>query len=626
MTRDEPEKLPITSPDIAAERRQRLRELFPEVFREDKIDEAALLRSLGEWVEPGKERYGLNWPGKAECMRVIQTPSIGTLRPRRDQSVNFDDTDNLIIEGDNLEVLKLLQKSYYGKVKMIYIDPPYNTGKEFIYPDNYREGLQDYLKFSGQVDAEGFKVSANPETSGRYHSKWLSMMYPRLYLARNLLCDDGVIFVSIDDHEVHNLRVLMNEVFGEENFVATCIWQKRYSRENREAIGDAHEYLVMYAANPEAFAESRNLIPLSEEQARVYKNPNNDPKGRWRAVPMTAQGYRPNQMYEIETPSGKKHNPPEGRCWSLTEPEFLKLKSQGRIYFGKDGSSQPGIVRYLTEVEGLVPWTWWPASEVGHTDESRKEIQSIFGTQTVYDTPKPTRLIKRILHIAADPDDIIVDFFAGSGTAAQAVLELNREDGGNRKFILVQLPEKTEHPRYPTIADICRERVRRVIQKLDAEDAAKDSLGLEKRPPRGFKALQLTSSNFHVWDGDAEKIKNIEDQLKLFAQHVEPGRTDEDLLYEILLKAGFPLDSRIEKLTLAGKDVFSVADGGLLLCLDRELTLEVIEAMVSRDPTPSQIICLDAGFQGNDQLKVNAVQTVKSRNRLKEGDLVFQVV
>jgi adenine-specific DNA-methyltransferase len=373
-----PERLDLCSMDIAEDRRQELLRLFPEVRTEDgKLDFERLKLALGEAVDVGKERYGLTWPGKAECFKVIQTPSLGTLRPCPEESVNFDTTENLIIEGDNLEVLKLLQKSYLGKVKMIYIDPPYNTGNDFIYPDNYTESLQTYLEYTGQVDSEGRKFGTNTDTDGRFHSKWLNMMYPRLYLARNLLREDGTIFVTIDDHEVENLRKILNDIFGEENFVACCVWQKRYSRENRGAIGDAHDYVVIYARHYRIFEGTRALIPITEEQARVYKNPNNDPRGRWRAVPMTAQGYRPNQMYEIVSPSGRSFTPPEGRCWSMTQPEFRRLKTEGRIHFGKDGDSQPGVIRYLSEVEGLVPWTWWPSTEVGHTDEARKEIRAI---------------------------------------------------------------------------------------------------------------------------------------------------------------------------------------------------------------------------------------------------------
>ena len=341
---------------------------------------------------------------------------------------------NLLVEGDNLHALKALLPYYGGKVKCIYIDPPYNTGNEgWIYNDNVN--APEIKRWLGQV------VGKEAEDLSR-HDKWLCMMYPRLVLLRQFLSKDGSIWISIDDNEVQNLRALMDEIFGKQRFVATCIWQKRYSRENREAIGDVHEYLVVYAENPELFKQSRNRVPLTEEQAKIYKNPNDDPRGRWRGIPMTAQGYRPNQMYEIHTPAGVVHKPPEGRCWSTIEPEFLKLKAEGRIYFGKDQKSQPSVIRYLSEVEGFVPWTWWPHDEVGHTDESRKEVQSIFGTQTAFDTPKPTRLMKRVLEIATNPGDLVLDSFGGSGTTGHAVLQLNKEDGGSRRFILVEMEQK----------------------------------------------------------------------------------------------------------------------------------------------------------------------------------------
>ena len=535
-----------------------------------------------------------------------------------EESVNFDTTENLIIEGDNLEVLKLLQKSYLGKVKMIYIDPPYNTGNDFIYPDNYAESLDTYLQYTGQVDAEGRKFSTNTDTDGRFHSRWLNMMYPRLYLARNLLREDGVMFISIDDHEVHNLKAALFDLFGEEHFVACCAWQKRYSRENRGAIGDAHEYLVVFARNHAAFQEVRGLIKFTEKQARIYKNPNNDPRGRWRAVPMTAQGFRPNQMYEIEVPNGARHHPPEGRCWSMLEAEYHRLRGEGRIYFGKDGGSQPSVIRYLSEVQGLVPWTWWPSEEVGHTDEARKEIRAIFGTQTVYDTPKPTRLIRRMLEIGSTSDSVILDFFAGSGTTGQAVLELNQEDGGGRKFILVQLPEPTGREDYPTIAEITKERVRRVIQKLNAAEEGELELSDGPKPDRGFRVFKLAESNFTTWDATVDDPAALAEQLTTHVDHIRDGRTEQDLLAEILLKSGFPLTVPTEELDLAGKTVHAVAGGALVVCLERELTLEAVRAIAAR--SPERVVCLDAGFQDNDQLKSNAVQLFKAKS------IVFRTV
>lgn len=391
---------------------------------------------------------------------------------------------NLIIEGDNYDALRALRMTHKGAIRCIYIDPPYNTGnRDFVYNDRF-------------VD----------KTHRFRHSLWLEFMYRRLQLAKELLADDGVIFVSIDDNELFRLGMLMDRVFGEVGHVATCVWQKRYSRENRGAIGDAHEYLLVYSRDQDQFKSERNLIPLTDVQAKIYKNPNNDEKGRWRAVPMTAQGFRPNQMYTIQSPSGALHNPPEGRCWSLIESEYLRLKDAGRIYFGKDGGAQPSVIRYLSEVDGVVPWTWWPHDEVGHTDEARKEIQSIFGTQTAFDTPKPTRLIERVLRIAMKPGDAVLDFFAGSGTTAHAVAKLNAEDGGSRKFILVSSTEATEDaPDKNLCRDVCAQRVRRVLGGYtNAKGEAVAGLGggfaylRARRIPKHRLALKLEHGE--VWN------------------------------------------------------------------------------------------------------------------------------
>ena len=388
----------------------------------------------------------LDWIGKQAVVNHHNEVPFHLLKEVPELSVGDPGSGNLLVEGDNLQALKALLPYYAGQVKCIYIDPPYNTGNEgWVYNDNVNS--PEMRKWLGQV------VGKEAEDLSR-HDKWLCMMYPRLVLLREFLTKDGSIWISMDDSEIHLLRSLMNEIFGQQSFVACITWQKRYSRENRGAIGDAHEYLLVYAPNPELFKMARNRVPIDEKQAKVYKNPNNDPKGRWRGIPMTAQGYRPNQMYEIISPAGKKFRPPEGRCWSVVEPEYQKLLKQGRIYFGKTGSSQPSVIRYLSEVEGFVPWTWWPHDEAGHTDEARKEIRSLFNTQTAFDTPKPTRLIERILQIASDPGDLILDSFAGSGTTGHAVLKLNSQNGGQRKFIMVEMDEH-----------ICSERDRRTDQE-----------------------------------------------------------------------------------------------------------------------------------------------------------------
>jgi adenine-specific DNA-methyltransferase len=619
------------SAEIVAYNIQYLKALFPVAFTEGKIDFEVLKQLLGGAIDEREEKYGLNWHGKRKARQLALTPSVGTLRPCPDDSVDWDTTRNLIIEGDNLEVLKLLQKSYAGKVKLIYIDPPYNTGKDFVYPDNFQDNIKNYLELTGQTGDGGAKLSSNTEASGRFHTLWLNMMYPRLKLARNLLQDDGVICVSIADDEGHHLRVLLNDVFGEENFIATCVWQKRYSRENRGIIGDVHDYLMFFARNIEAYAKVRNLLPLTDESAAVYKNPNNDPKGRWRSIPMTAQGTRPNQMYKITTPGGAEHSPPAGRCWSTIESEYLKLRAAGRIWFGADGKGQPNIIRYLTEVEGLVPWTWWPHEEVGHTDESKKEVNSLFDGVQVFDTPKPVRLLRRVLDLGTNSKstDVVLDFFAGSGTTGHAVFEANAIDGGNRRYIMVQLPEpvhpdvkeqkdaaefcdKLGKPR--NLAELAKERLRRAGKEVQKDNGAFAG-------DLGFRVFRLDASNIQTWDPDRE---NLEQSLLNSIDHIKPDRSEEDVLYELLLKLGLDLCVPIEQRQIAGKTVHSIGAGVLLVCLAEDISRDDVEALAHgmidwhKELAPSgetTIVFRDSGFQhkkkSDDVAKTNITEILK---------------
>lgn len=617
----EPEKLDLHSHDIAEEKREELLRLFPEIRTEGgKLDFERLKLVLGESVDVGKERYGMNWPGKADCFKTIQMPSLATLRPCPEESVNFDTTENLIIEGDNLEVLKLLQKSYLGKVKMIYIDPPYNTGNDFIYPDNYSKSLQTYLEYTGQVDAEGKKFSTNAETDGRFHSKWMNMMYPRLYLARNLMRDDGVIFVSCDDNEVHNLRALMNEVFGEENFIASVIWQKVYSPKNSARhFSEDHDYIVTYARHAEVWRPE--FLPRTEEQDSHYTNPDNDSRGLWMSDNLSARNYYSEGTYAITGPSGRViEGPPQGRYWVISKGKFLELDRDGRIWWGADGNGMPRLKRFLSEVkQGRVPQTLWSYSEVGHTQDAKKQLMEYVAfehTDNVLDTVKPTGLIRRMLQIATRPQeaDIVLDFFAGSGSTGHAVLEENLGDGGNRQFILVQLPEPLPKPesRLKTIADITKERIRRVITGRNKEDESKLPDGGAKKQDLGFKLFKLADSNLKPWNAEApHEVRSLEKQLDLHVDHIREGRTGDDLLYEILIKSGYPLTTSVEVLQLAGKHVHSVAGGVFFVCLERELTLELIRAMA--DKKPERVVCLDEGFANNDQLKANAVQIFKTK-------------
>lgn len=625
----EPEKLDLTSHSLPADKNAELLRLFPEIRTEgDKIDFDKLKLVLGETVDISRERYGMNWPGKAECFKTIQAPSTGTLLPAPAESVDFDTTENLIIEGDNLEVLKLLQKAYLGKVKMIYIDPPYNTGNDFIYPDNYTESLQTYLEYTGQVDAEGKRFGTNTEDSGRFHSKWMNMMYPRLYLARNLLRDEGVILISIDDNEVKNLRTICDEIFGEENFFAQIPWQSRTSVQNDTDISIQHEYLVGYArtrrqehrrlkeTNSEVWYKLKSFAayPLPLDKAR-FENPDNDPRGPWKADPFDAPNVRENLTYKIVNPNtGEEYWPPEGRCWRTEEPKYKNLLADGRIVFGRTGQSRPQLKVFYEEKKdfGEVPTSWFDGNSYGTATNGTQELQSLFNGASPFDFPKPSTLLKALLELCTRDNDIVLDFFAGSGTLAHATLEFNNEDKGKRKFILTQLPEPSDREDYPTIAEITKERVRRVINELNQELP-------NGKQDRGFRVFKLAESNFKTWDASAPKDgKVLEKQLELHIDHIRDGRTSEDILYEILLKSGFPLTTLVEKTELAGKAVYSVADGGMLICLEKELTLEVVRAMA--DKKPQRVVCLDAGFAGNDQLKANAVQIFKTK------EVVFKTV
>jgi adenine-specific DNA-methyltransferase len=633
---DQPEHLDLRSQDIAEDKRQAILRLFPEIRTEGgKIDVERLKLALGNAVDVGKERYGMNWPGKAECFKTLQAPSLGTLRPCREESIGFDTTENLVIEGDNLEVLKLLQKSYLGKVKMIYIDPPYNTGNDFIYPDNYSESLQTYLEYTEQVDAEGKKFGTNTEADGRFHSKWLNMMYPRLYLARNLLREDGVIFVSIDDHEVDNLRKLCDEVFGEESFICQiCVVSNPRGRQS-EAVATTHEYILAASRNAEACQLQGQ--PLDDTQLAEYKHETSDGrKYRTRGL-----RHRGNASRRVDRP--KMYFPifvdPKSRRVSLERSPAFSVEVLPRKSTGEDGRWEwgPETVaerlerleavfisgreewdiyqrEFLSDSEGNsrnIKWkSVWDEKEINYQN-GKAELKSLFG-ESPFEYPKPTYLLKKLVEGTAGEGDVVLDFFAGSGTTAHAVLELNRQDGGNRKFILVQLPEATDRKDFPTITDITKERVRRVIKKLNDEDAGKLDMDGGTKPDRGFRVFKLDQSNFTTWDaGIKHDSEALERQLELHVDHIRDGRAPDDILYELLLKSGFPLTTPVETLSLAGKTVYSVAGGALVICLEPELTLDLIRVMAEKKP--ERVVCLDEGFAGNDQLKANAVQIFKTK-------------
>ncbi len=625
-TAEQPEKLDLRSKDIAEEKRRELARLFPEARTEGgKIDFDRLKRALGETVDAGKERYGMNWPGKADCFKTIQKPSLGALLPAPKESVNFDATENLIIEGDNLEALKLLQKSYLGKIKMIYIDPPYNTGNDFIYPDNFSESLQTYLEYTGQADAEGRKFGTNTDTDGRFHSKWLNMMYPRLYLARNLLREDGLIFISIDDFEFDNLKKVCDDIFGEENFLENIIWKKRYGGGAKEKhLVSIHEYILCYARDIESIEPL--FVPQKQESIEHYyklKDNNFEKRGPYRTHPLEAtksMGERKNLVFPILAPDGKQVMPKRQWLWSKDRVAEALKNNELEFLYNKDNSWSVHTKQYLKDEKGnLRESKAFSIIDNAYTQHGTNEFLEIFNDAHIFSFPKPTGLLKPLLNLGTtSTDDIILDFFAGSGTTAHAVLDLNKQDGGNRKFILVQLPEPCdpESAAYKaglkTIADITKERVRRVIKKLNDDDSGKLGLNGEKKQDRGFRVFKLAESNFKTWNADvSHDSKTLEKQLELHIDHLRPGRTPDDILYEILLKDGYPLTAPIEKIRLAGFTVFAVAGGAFLICLERKLTLELIRAIA--DKKPERVVCLDEGFEGNDQLKTNAVQTFKTK-------------
>ncbi|WP_341838604.1 site-specific DNA-methyltransferase [Chitinophaga pollutisoli] len=620
------EKLPLTSMDIKDHQLEKLKELFPEVFTEgNKIDWEKLKLTLGENVDTGKERFGMNWPGKADCFKTIQQPSIATLVPDREESIDFDNTQNLFIEGDNLEVLKLLQKSYLGKIKMIYIDPPYNTGNDFIYPDNYAENLSTYLEYTGQVDSEGKKFSTNTETDGRFHSKWMNMMYPRLFFARNLLQENGLIFISIDNNEVSNLRKICDEVFGEENFVEQVAWKNKYGAGAKtKGFIEVHEYILCYSKSP----ISNIAAPLNEEQIKAYKNIDDkyNIRGGYITQPLmtTSMGDRKNLQYSI-THNGDEIIPEKQWVWE--KERLLKAIANDEVVFNKQDNGKYSVrsKQYLKDEKGKVR-SGKPISLFNgpFNQEGTSEVKELFGYEA-FSFPKPVSLLKYLLSFSInDFDDkggIVLDFFSGSGSTAQAVYELNMEDGGERKFICVQLPELIEETSQNyqnglrTIADVCKRRIKKSAKKIKLNISSDNSLFKPDsgKIDLGFKVFKLEQSNFRIWDASIQKNEeSIQAALDLHVSHLSSNAQQESILYEILLKSGFDLTTSIEKLEIESKTVFSVASGELLICLEKNLTRDLIKAIAEKQPT--RVICLDEGFQNNDQLKTNAVQIMKSKN------------
>lgn len=604
------EKLDLQSPDLVNENFEKLASLFPNCVTESAegkaIDFDLLKQELNHAVVEGnKERYRLEWPGKREAIVTANLPTTKTLRPIREDSVSFDDTENLYIEGDNLEVLKLLQESYLGKIKMIYIDPPYNTGKDFVYKDNFTQDSEEYKAESGQKDEYKQRLVVNPDTAGRYHSDWLTMMYPRLKLARNLLKDDGVIFISIDDHEVHNLKKVCDEIFGGLNFVSNLIWERAFSPKNdAKYFSDSHDHILVYAKNIHEFEIGK--LERTEESQNRYKNTDNDPRGSWTSGDLSVKTYAEKYDYPISTPTGRIVNPPHGSCWRVSREKFDELVLDNRIWFGKDGDNVPRLKRFLSEVQlGMVPITIWPHKEVGHNQEGRQEVKKLFDDKGYFDGPKPVRLLTRVLSVSnTKKDSIILDFYSGSGSTAHAIMKFNAEDNGRRKFIMVQLPELTDEKSevykagYKNICEIGKERIRRAAKKIKEETGANIDYG--------FRVYRLDESNMQDVYYKPQNYQQA--NLDLFADNVKSDRTADDLLAQVMLDWGLPLSSKIEQSTIAGKQLFKVSENSLYACFDKGIDEDFAKA-IAKD-APLRIVFRDNGFK-DDTAKTNVKQLLK---------------
>jgi adenine-specific DNA-methyltransferase len=593
------DKLKMHSVNKVDENIEKIGALFPnaltEVIKGYKEDGSAIIEYAIDFevlreelssvmVESPEERYQFTWPDKKKSILLANAPIAKTLCPCREDSVSFDSTENLYIEGDNLEVLKLLQETYLGKIKMIYIDPPYNTGNDFVYEDDFALNIDEYMANSGQYDEQGNRLVPNLESNGRYHTDWLNMLYPRLRLSKNLLTDDGVIFISIDENEVHNIRKLCDEVFGEANFISQLGWQKVYSPKNQSRyFSNDYEFILCYCRNITVFKLGE--LPRTPEMNARYKNPDNDPRGDWKPGDCVGSGVRKNGYYDVVSPSGKTFNVPQGKHWVYAPDTMKKMIADNRIWFGKDGTSFPAVKQFLSEVGGRKASSLLSFSEYGHTDMAKKDLIKLFPDieKVPFDTPKPVKLIKMLSLLGSGKDDIILDFFAGSATTAQSIMEQNLEDNGHRKYILVQIAEPiTDNEsafkaNLHTISDVAIERIRRTGLKIK-EEAGLAAHNLDI----GFRVLKVNSTNMQdVYYNPDEysqgKLFDLEDNIK-------PDRTPEDLLFQVMLDLGVLLSSKIEETAIGGKKVFDVADGYLMACFDNNVNSEVITEIAKKQP------------------------------------------
>lgn len=585
------EHLRMESIDMTKENVQKIAALFPNCVTEHKdengnivlgIDFEKLKIELGDdIIGENEERYQFTWPDKKKAIREANTATTSTLRPCPEESVDFENTKNLYIEGDNLEVLKCLRETYLGKVKMIYIDPPYNTGNDFVYDDDFSSDASDYIENSGQKDSAGDRLFKNTESNGRFHTDWLNMIYPRLKVAKDLLTDDGVIFISIDDNEVENLKKICDEVFGEKNFITQVIWERAFAPINlKKHFSVSHDYIIAYSKNLEI--TNCNGLPRTEEANSRYSNPDCDPRGVWTSDNSTVGPEIKDKIYPIVTPGGKTVYPPSGRCWLYTKDRFDDMIKDNRIWFGADGNNVPRVKRFLSEVKtGMTPMSIWKHDEVGHSQEASQKLKKLFDGKAYFDYPKPVELVKRCLQLYSDKDSTILDFFSGSATTAHAVLQLNAEDQGNRKFIMVQLPELTDKKSeaykagYKNICEIGKERIRRAGKKIKEESPL-----TTKDLDTGFRVLKLDSSNMEdVYYTPATT------HVSLFSQeNIKEDRNDLDLLFQVMLESNVELSERIETKKIEGKNVYFVKDNYLVACFDENVTEKVITAIAKEKP------------------------------------------
>jgi adenine-specific DNA-methyltransferase len=608
------EKMRMESVDMTAQNIDKIAALFPNCITEangedgklKKVVNFELLRQMlsGE-IQEGDESYEFTWVGKKAAIAEAYKPIRKTLRPCIQESVDWETTENLYIEGDNLEVLKLLQESYLGGIKMIYIDPPYNTGNDFIYRDNFGIKLEEYEEQIGIYDEDGDRLFKNTDSNGRFHSDWCSMIYSRLLLARNLLADDGVIFISMDNPELDNLLKICDEVFGRENFVETLVWKKIYGGKNDSKwFAHYHDFIVVYTKNKELWRP--NLLPRSDDANARYKNPDNDPRGPWKAGDFTGAGAT-TQSYPIITPTGRTLYPPEGKHWIASKDNYEKLRADNRIWFGSTGDNVPSIKRFLSEVKsGMAQISILDYSEVGHSDEANRELKRLMGG-AVFDYPKPTRLLQRLVHLGMGKNDVVLDFFSGSATTAHATMKLNAEDGGRRKYIMVQLPEevgeKTDAKKagYNTICDIAKERIKRAAKQIkDESPLTTDSLDM------GFRVLKVADSNMNdVYYSAGEYTQNM---LSLLESNVKSDRTDLDLLFGCLLEWGLPLSMPYTSEQIDGCTVHTYNEGDLVACFDENIPDSVIKVIAKRQPL--RAVFRDSSFEGSPA-KINVGEIFK---------------